>query len=98
MNRTTSISTVRTEGRTNVNAGSGASHQQGASRGRSAARLTTAAVLGLAALAAASAAIADDSLPSVSVGAGMRTSFESTKPDGGNTDNNFDLNSIRLYV
>src|ERR1700760_2651577 len=98
MNRTTSISTVRTEGRTNVNAGSGASHQQGASRGRSAARLTPAAVLGLAALAAASAATTEDLLPSVRVVAGTPTSFESTKPEGGNTDNNIDLNSIRLYI
>ena len=34
----------------------------------------------------------------VTVGAGLRTSFESTTPDGANTDNQFLLNDIRLYV
>ncbi|MEJ0005803.1 MAG: porin [Steroidobacteraceae bacterium] len=61
-------------------------------------RLAVAAVLGMAALASASAALADDAAPTVSVGAGMRTSFASSKPDGGNSSNDFDLNSIRLYV
>jgi hypothetical protein len=99
MNRTTSISTVRTTCRTNVSAASGASHQQGARRGRTSARLTVAAVLGTTALACASAALADDALPAVSVGAGMRTSFESESPDGaGKTTDDFDLNSIRLYI
>ena len=47
MNRTTSKSTVRAMLRTNVSAGSSASHQPGAVRGGSAARLTVAAVLGM---------------------------------------------------
>jgi hypothetical protein len=34
----------------------------------------------------------------VTVGAGLRTSFESTTPDGANTDNQFLLNDVRLYV
>jgi hypothetical protein len=99
MNRTMSTSTVRTTGRTNVSAASSASHQPGAPRGGSAARLAVAAVLGMAALACASAALADDSAPAISVGAGMRTSFQSESPDGaGKTTDDFDLNSVRLYV
>jgi len=98
MNRTKSTSTVRTKWRTIVNANSGVSHHTGALRAGSAVRLAVAAVLGMAALAGASAALADDAAPSVSVGAGMRTSFASSKPDGGNSTNDFDLNSIRLYV
>jgi hypothetical protein len=47
----------------------------------------------------ASAASADDALPAVSVGAGMRTSFATANPDGGGkTTNDFVLNDIRLYV
>src|ERR1700685_1694900 len=34
----------------------------------------------------------------VTVGAGLRTSFEASQPNGGNTDNQFELNDIRLYV
>jgi len=34
----------------------------------------------------------------VTVGAGLRTSFDSTIPSSGNTDNQFQLNDIRLYV
>jgi hypothetical protein len=34
----------------------------------------------------------------ITVGAGLRTSYEATTPDGGNTDNQFELNDIRLYV
>jgi Phosphate-selective porin O and P len=98
MNRTTSISTVRATCRTNVSAASGTSHQQGALRGVSAARLAVAAALGLTALGGACVAQADDALPAVSVGAGMRTGFASSKPDGGNSSNDFDLDSVRLYV
>jgi Phosphate-selective porin O and P len=98
MNRTMSKSTVRAMLRTNVSAGSSASHQPGAVRGGSAARLTVAAVLGMTALAAASAVLADDSVPPVSVGAGMRTSFADEKVDGSKTTDDFDLDSVRLYV
>ena len=96
MNRTTSISTVRLHGRTNVNAAAGGSHQQGAPA--PAARLAVAAALGVAALAGSCAAFADDSLPPISVGAGLRTSFQSEKPDGGKATDDFDLDSIRLYI
>jgi hypothetical protein len=34
----------------------------------------------------------------VTVGAGLRTSYEATTPDGGNTDNQFEINDMRLYV
>jgi hypothetical protein len=98
MNRTTSKSTVRAMLRTNVSAGSSAPHQPGAMRGGSAARLTVAAVLGMTALAAASAVLADDSVPPVSVGAGMRTSFADEKVDGSKSTDDFDLDSVRLYV
>ncbi|MEP6916703.1 MAG: hypothetical protein ABJC89_13715 [Acidobacteriota bacterium] len=37
-------------------------------------------------------------LAPVTVGAGMRTSFASTQPDGGDTTNDFALESVRLYV
>jgi Phosphate-selective porin O and P len=98
MNRTTSISTVRAMLRTNVSAGTCASHQSGAPRGGPAARLAVAAVLGMTALTGASAVLADDSLPPISVGAGVRTSFENDSPSGGKATDDFDLNSIRLYV
>ena len=98
MNRTTSKSTVRAMLRTNVSAGPSVSHQPGAVRGGSAARLTVAAVLGMTALAAASAVLADDSVPPISVGAGMRTSFADEKVDGGKSTDDFDLDSVRLYV
>jgi hypothetical protein len=41
---------------------------------------------------------AQSNLGPVTVGAGLRTSFESTIPNSGNTDNQFLLNDIRLYV
>jgi hypothetical protein len=97
MNRTKSISTVRTKGRTNLSADLVASHHAGAQRVASTARLAIAAALAITALAGASAALADDA-PSVSVGAGMRTGFASSKPDGGDTSNDFNLDSVRLYV
>ncbi len=98
MNRTKSKSTVRTSSRTIVSADPGSSHQQGAPRAGSAARLAAVAAVGFTALAGASAAWADDAAPSVTVGAGMRTSFASSEQDGGHSSNDFDLNSIRLYV
>jgi len=98
MNRTTSKSTVRAMLRTNVSAQSSAPHQPGAVRGGAAARLTVAAVLGMTALTAASAVLADDSLPPISVGAGMRTSFADEKVDGAKSTDDFDLDSVRLYV
>ncbi len=98
MNRTKSISTVRTTRRTNVSANSAASHHAGAHRVGSAARFAMVAALGITALAGASAALADDALPAVSVGAGMRTGFASSKADGGDSSNDFNLDSIRLYV
>ena len=53
-------------------------------------------LLGLVVLAPLSRA--QINLGPVTVGAGLRTSFESTTPDGANTDNQFELNDIRLYV
>jgi hypothetical protein len=99
MNRTTSISTVRTAGRTNVNAAAGLPHQQGAHAGASAVRLAIMVVLGVTGLTGACAAMADDSsLPPISVGAGMRASFETEKTDGGKSTDDFDLDSMRLYI
>jgi hypothetical protein len=37
-------------------------------------------------------------LPKVSVGAGMRSSFAHTKPDGGSSTDNFSLDSARIYL
>jgi hypothetical protein len=74
------------------------SHQQGARHGGPAARLAVTAVLGIAALAAASVASADVSLPPISIGAGVRTDFETVDPDGGKQVDDFDLDSIRLYI
>lgn len=65
-------------------------------RGVAAALLTTA--VGAAALVSPlSSARADDS-PPISIGAGVRTSFDVTDPSGGKTVNDFNLDSIRLYV
>jgi len=36
--------------------------------------------------------------PAVTVGAGLRTDYEHTAPDGGSSTDKFELNSIRLYV
>jgi hypothetical protein len=98
MNRTKSISTVRTNRRTNVSADLVASHHAGAHRVGSAARFAIVATLGMTALAGAAAALADDALPAISVGAGMRTGFASSKADGGDSSNDFNLDSVRLYV
>ncbi len=53
-------------------------------------------LLGFLALAPPSRA--QINLGPVTVGAGLRTSFDSTIPNSGNTDNQFQLNDIRLYV
>jgi hypothetical protein len=99
MNRTKSISTVRAIFRTKVSARTSTPHQPSALRGRSAARLAVAAVLGVMALAEATAILADDALPQISVGAGMRTGFADEKVDGAaKSTDEFDLDSVRLYV
>ncbi len=53
-------------------------------------------LLGFLVLAPPSGAQTD--LGPVTVGAGLRTSFEHTEPDGGTSTNQFQLNDIRLYV
>jgi hypothetical protein len=74
-------------------------HQPSALRGRSAARLAVAAVLGVMALTGATAVLADDALPQISVGAGMRTGFTDETVDGAaKSTDDFDLDSVRLYV
>jgi len=46
-----------------------------------------------------SQALADDPpQPPISIGAGMRTDFEYNDPTGGKKSDNFNLDSIRLYV
>ena len=59
-----------------------------------------AALIGAALLAAPfSSALADDTpLPPISIGAGVRTDFESTDPSSGKKTDDFNLDSIRLYV
>jgi len=41
---------------------------------------------------------AQSELGPVTVGAGLRTSFDDTRPDSGSSTNQFELNDIRLYV
>jgi hypothetical protein len=86
---------VRTTCRTNIGAASRVPHRQGAERG---APLAVAVVLGMISLAVASAAMADDIVPAVSVGAGVRAGYEAATPQGGKQTDDFDLDSIRLYV
>ena len=58
-----------------------------------------AAVLGATALGAPlSQAWADVTLPPISVGAGLRTSFDTTDPSVGKKTDEFNLDSIRLYI
>jgi len=59
--------------------------------------LTLAVSASLLACGAATAA-AQSSTPPVSVGAGARTSFVHTAPDTGSSTDNFNLDSVRLYV
>jgi hypothetical protein len=61
-------------------------------------RYAPALLLSLGFLVFAPPSPAQINLGPVTVGAGLRTSFESTTPDGANTDNQFLLNDIRLYV
>jgi hypothetical protein len=89
---------MRVGSRTNIGAGSRVSHRLGALRSGSALRFAIAAMLGMSALSGTSAALADAVVPSVSVGAGVRTGFEADSPEGGKQTDNFDLDSIRLYV
>src|ERR1700727_1152113 len=58
------------------------------------------AVLGTTGLAALlSQALADDSAqPPITIGAGIRTDFEYTDPTGGKKTDDFNLDSIRLYI
>ena len=60
----------------------------------------TTTLIGAAVLAAPlSSALADDiSLPPISIGAGVRTDFEYTDPDSGKKTDDFNLDSIRLYI
>lgn len=71
--------------------------------GTSPSKLITAAAIG--ALACAAAAVpatshaAELKLPPISIGAGLRTQFESTNPSGGsNTVNDFNVNNARIYL
>jgi hypothetical protein len=99
MNKTKSISTVRAIRRTKISAETSAPHQPGALRGRSPARFAVSAVLGVTTLAGATAVMADSTLPPISVGAGMRTSFADENVDGAaKSTDDFDLDSVRLYV
>jgi hypothetical protein len=52
----------------------------------------------LAGIFAAMPSMAQLKIGSITVGAGMRTSFDHTAPDVGDTTNKFALDSIRLYV
>ena len=52
----------------------------------------------LAGLLAAMPSMAQLKIGSVTVGAGMRTSFDYTAPDVGDTTSKFQLDSIRLYI
>jgi hypothetical protein len=56
------------------------------------------ACLAAAALAGFAAPLAAQSTPTVSLGAGLQTSYQYTVPDGGDGTNEFLLNSARLYV
>lgn len=56
-------------------------------------------ILGTALLALpVSVVLADVTLPAVSVGAGVRTSFTNVDPDGGDEISDFELNSARIYI
>ncbi|HUP04160.1 MAG TPA: hypothetical protein VMU19_09230 [Bryobacteraceae bacterium] len=61
-------------------------------------KYVSALFLTLGSLVFAGVSQAQVNLGPVTVGAGLRTSFDSTNPDGGATTNQFMLNDIRLYV
>ncbi len=81
--------------RTVLALGAASMHQTCAAHHRSGIVVAAAAVAVLA--FPASPAFADIS-PTISVGAGMRTSFDVTAPDNGKKVEDFNLDSIRLYV
>ena len=61
--------------------------------------IVAAALLGLTLAAPLSRALADEiSLPPISIGAGVRTDFEYTDPTAGKKTDDFNLDSIRLYI
>ncbi len=67
--------------------------------GRSGARLALGLISATALVAPLSQALADDAAqPPITIGAGMRTDFEYTDPTGGKKSDDFNLDSIRLYV
>jgi hypothetical protein len=67
--------------------------------GRSGSRLALGLIGATALVAPLSRALADDPpQPPISIGAGMRTDFEYNDPTGGKKSDNFNLDSIRLYV
>ncbi|HTY51272.1 MAG TPA: porin [Steroidobacteraceae bacterium] len=86
-------------GRTNSNALAGRSHQCGADPGgRLGFALGTVLGLGVLSTLAGAPAWADDGVPPVTVGAGVRASFDVDSPDAGKDTDDFNLDSIRLYV
>src|SRR6476619_6392902 len=59
---------------------------------------TTAIGVALAALPVSSVLAADVTLPPISVGVGVRSSFTQTNPDIGEDISDFELNSARIYI
>jgi hypothetical protein len=72
-------------------------HQSCAKGGRSRPVVPIGAA-GLAAVMLSSAPTFADISPTISVGAGVRTSFDVTDPSGGKKTEDFNLDSVRLYV
>ncbi len=62
------------------------------------ARSSRALAAGFLLLAATPLCAQTVALPPISVGGGVRTSFVNTSPDGGDSKQNFVLDSVRLYV
>lgn len=60
-------------------------------------RMTTIGIA-LAALPVSNVLAAEVTLPPISVGAGVRSSFTHTSPDVGDDINDFELNSARIYI
>lgn len=67
-------------------------------RFRTTARVRPALGIALAALPVSSVLAADVTLPPISVGAGVRSSFTHTNPDIGDDISDFELNSARIYI
>ena len=58
-----------------------------------------AALVGIGLLAASSAALADGiTLPPISIGAGLITSYDHSEPDGGLKKDDFNIDNVRLYI